>query len=694
MGQKHQQEQQETQPSAESPTEANAPLDLLSDLEERLGQLKNWQNQTDNQLREIQEESQRVKAMRDQTGELKAEVDRRQSEVDSAWEKLNQDRDQLASSQAKLEADRLGIEEELSTLDGLREEINNDRQSLGQARQEAEQEKQQIQESWEAFAQQETQLKTRLEEAASRNREMEERSSSLDEREAELANQHENLKRRDEEITQARAGFEQRQAEIDQAFSEVRQQRDQLEADLLEITQQQDQLAQERKGIQKQKIDLKLRGESLDAQQAQLEKARSELAEQAATLPEDAEARLAELRENQSQAKRLQEELDQARQELADREQSLNDREQSQGLSQEQVAELDAKKAKFKQVVADTRKQIEAEREHLRMKEQAVDQRAGEIEDFKNSYDSRKKKIRKADESLENRRGKLHRYRKLLRQRSAALQEAELRNQSSSQQFTGLEKERQMLVEVKKFLEASEGEMVRRWAATRAGSLVVGAVITVVLLAAASFFAGQQAVTPQWQATMAIAVAPAPDTTAPSDAAFVKQIETLAFSEPVMSEALNLMDRSDIGSLRIASSAQELRSHLQSHVTVGGKSGRVELSYVGEDKQVAEAALRALGQSVTQYQTVQDYEAGIEPTMRIDQSAALINSPVANGKSQQWMASGAIFAVMLSIAGGVWFFLRMMLLRSKRMFGDEQLPQLTILDKPETWSPLHAGDNA
>ena len=38
-----------------------------------------------------------------------------------------------------------------------------------------------------------------------------------------------------------------------------------------------------------------------------------------------------------------------------------------------------------------------------------------------------------------------------------------------------------------------------------------------------------------------------------------------------------------------------------------------------------------------------------------------------------------------------YLFLRVMLNRSKRMFGEE-VQELTILDKPETWSPLHAAN--
>ena len=54
------QEPSNTSTDGQAPPISNQPLDLLSDLESRLGQLKEWQSQTDQQLREMQEESIRI----------------------------------------------------------------------------------------------------------------------------------------------------------------------------------------------------------------------------------------------------------------------------------------------------------------------------------------------------------------------------------------------------------------------------------------------------------------------------------------------------------------------------------------------------------------------------------------------------------------------------------------------------------
>ena len=53
--------------------------------------------------------------------------------------------------------------------------------------------------------------------------------------------------------------------------------------------------------------------------------------------------------------------------------------------------------------------------------------------------------------------------------------------------------------------------------------------------------------------------------------------------------------------------------------------------------------------------------------------------------------AGSVFGGIVLLALITYFMLRFMLNRSKRMFG-EQIDELTILDKPETWSPLHAAE--
>src|SRR5690606_17577963 len=113
---------------------------------------------------------------------------------------------------------------------------------------------------------------------------------------------------------------------------------------------------------------------------------------------------------------------------------------------------------------------------------------------------SRTNQLKLADDVVKKRRRKLKKYISLLRQRSTKLEKLEVQATSSSQQFAGLDKERQMLVEVKKFLETSENEMVTRWATRSGASVAINAAIAVVVLIIASFMAGDRMAQPVWQA--------------------------------------------------------------------------------------------------------------------------------------------------------------------------------------------------
>ena len=191
---------------------------------------------------------------------------------------------------------------------------------------------------------------------------------------------------------------------------------------------------------------------------------------------------------------------------------------------------------------------------------------------------------------------------------------------------------------------------------------------------------------------MALAIASTidPDGPAPSDEQWIASFRETAMSEAVLASTLTYMDRADSGAVRIASNTEELAAHLSDHLTVQGTAGRGELLYRTANKDEAKPVLEALTKATAIAMTIHDNEEFGEPRTEVNQSAALIPHPVANGRVDQLKLSGIIFAGLALVGVGAWLLMRMMMLRSKRMFGDDQLPQLTSLDKPETWSPLPA----
>jgi hypothetical protein len=189
---------------------------------------------------------------------------------------------------------------------------------------------------------------------------------------------------------------------------------------------------------------------------------------------------------------------------------------------------------------------------------------------------------------------------------------------------------------------------------------------------------------------MMISVTTPDDQASPTTQVFLDSFEQTLYSEPVLNASLLEMDKADFN-VRVAGSPNELKAYLKENLTIEGVPGRADLSLQGEDKQLLQPVLASLGKAVVGYNAAQDYRAKREPSTRIASPAKLVDLPVANGTKQKITLAGATFGGIVLLALLASLFLRIMLNRSKRMFGEE-VEELTILDKPETWSPLHAAN--
>ncbi|MEO0474461.1 MAG: hypothetical protein AAF085_00635 [Planctomycetota bacterium] len=727
MGQEHPNTSTgEPSPPGASPL-PNQPLDLLSDLESRLGQLKDWQTQTDQQLREMQDESKRIDALREEAQEMQRACEERQRTLDSEKQQLDAELESLSTQEQQLNESRDALARDRASLDDARQSLENergqtltDREAIAQQQQALAQQQEEVRDRFAELESKENELNAQLEDARQVQAKADEQQQSIDAERETLRQEREALENWQQEIDQTRETFETQRAELAEQRESVDQQRKQLETEQAAVSQQRDELEQEKQLTERIKVDLKLKSETLEAQQRQLEETRQELVEQAMQVPSDAEEKHAELQSAKAELELAKEELEARHDELQaamsdldDRDKALTQRhealaqreaqaatqqtggsEQAEAIQQkleeleQKRADLEQKREQFKQTLENSRQQIETERAQAHRREAELEARVKELE--KNAGKSTAPPSSADDTAMRNRHAKLRRYRQLLRERSKTLQDQQLKVQSSSQQFSGLEKERQMLVEVKRFLEASEGEMVKRWAAGRAASIVMGALVTLVLAAAASFFAADQLVQPKWEASMMISVTNPEETVTPTTEVFLKSFEQTLLSEPVLNAALLEMDKAD-ANVRVASTPDKLKAYLQDHLVIAGVPGRADLSLEGEDKQVLQPVLASLGKAVVGYNAAKDYQAKREPTTRIASPAKLVDLPIANGGQQKLTIAGGTFGGIILLALFAYIFLRIMLNRSKRMFGEE-IEELTILDKPETWSPLHAAN--
>lgn len=819
----------------------NEALDLLGDLEARLGKLKSWQAENDKHAEQVRTQAEQIA--------------HREQQIAEQTESLESDRDALAQDRQALDADRGVLKADQDKLEQSRSELAQSRSELDQAKQD--------------IAQQEADLKQRiaaLDERAGqldgRIAELDQRQTDLDRQQTELGQQREDLEIQWAEIDEARKLIEQTTQEIDAARglleedrSTLNQDRETFEGERAQFAEQRQFLKDRKQDLAKAQMDLKIRQDSLEAQQASLEKMRAELTESAGQLSSDDtlmpgfipdfdeaspkqpaaarpehEAAALEL-EAREKALRAEEEALQQKQDafrdtleqskakvITERQQVQDDekavQEMADELEQQQQTlaarqeELDAKAQELEELrrelderidsaetmtgtvlvgetlgaldaaeapgAADTSalddaqakvdaeraaldqlsRSLDGQRAELDAREAELDQRAAELDEraaslatgessgldadekdarigeltaelaaFKTKYEKRKAQMLQADSVIKKRRDKVRSYLTQLREHSKSIKAAETKVESSSAQHAGLDKERRNLVEVKKFLEASEREMVSRWATRSTASLVATIILAILGAAVVSYFVGKQLTTPAWESSMALSITP-PATTAdvmeeaeldqpsaevdPAAAAYLAEAApepspALAIPTPgpadtnawfsefkqdltsttVMNETLNQLDQRGI---RLFTSPPQLATHFDEHLTVAGNPGRVELTYSSSQPEYVVGVLDALGKAVVAYQMSLDRANGVADRMTVLQNAER-NAAAVQDDSLKYMAIS--FASIAGVALVLGLLIRVALGRSRRIMAEaDDIPVLATLDKPGTWSPV------
>ena len=216
----------------------------------------------------------------------------------------------------------------------------------------------------------------------------------------------------------------------------------------------------------------------------------------------------------------------------------------------------------------------------------------------------------------------------------------------------------------------------------------------VILMAGFSYLIGQKAVQPIWQSSMSIALSPSDiegnAETSPGQW-MVEFMEQTLLSEAVLAETLNQLDQRD---LRLFNSPGELRNHFQQYLEVTGTPQRVALTYQSTSKEHVASVLEAYGRALLGYQMAQDQAAGVEGTAQIVSAAARNSNPLNDVESESLRIAGTAFGIFVGAALLLALLMRLLLGKSKRVFDPEATPALQTLDKPSTWSPLTAAQDA
>lgn len=590
------------------------------------------------------------------------------------------------------------------------------------------------------------------------------------------------LEQQQAEIIERREAFNARQAELDARAKELEQLKNDFDvrtdsadtvmgmgmptADPIDdgrdtAAEREEELARKEEAFRAKKIEFR---EQLELDKQDLATDRAELAERSAEVDqlageldgrrEQAAQREAELTAWAERLEDQSKELD-LRAELAG-DQPGNDRDEELALAPaednapddlfaDRIAELDRREAELDQRERDLAEQEADLLQRIDQsgepalgddeKDQKIRELSDELQASREKYEKRKAQMMQADEVIKKRRDKVRHYLQLLREQSKTIQAAESKVESSSAQYAGLEKERRNLIEVKKFLEASENAMVQKWATRSTASLV--ALILIALLGAATFsyFVGKNLAVPVWQSSMAMSVDlnPAsltppkadpkpkragvaadaavaalnealvegaepgealPETaTAPGTAGttaeaapavdWMTQFRQSVTADPVMNTTLEQLDQRGI---RLFTSPAQLASHFAENLTITGNAARIELTYTSEQPEYVVGVLDALGKAIVARQMSIDRAAGQADSIKILQSAERNNTA---SQDDTLIYMGISFAAIAGIALILGLLIRVALGRSKKIMDEaDGIPALSTLDKPGTWSPI------
>ncbi len=657
----------EQAPPQAAPSDTQQPIDLLAEVEQRLSQLRKWQQDSDRHFEQAKQQAQavalqeaaiqavdralqrrkaRLASIRNAIRDRRRIWQQRQSELDALATQLQSQQAALEGSSAQVNQTRKELDERIVALQAQAEELQRNRVKLDEDQAALAQLQGQV-------AQQEAQARSAVEHA---QREQ-----------IALASQR-------EQAEKLRAVLDAKQREITELASQLASRQERFDAQRHEIYQKQEELeklveriAQEKMALERARVDAKAASEQANTQRA------AEL-----------EQRIAELDNRAAELNLRQAELDGRSRQLTEQEKAFASgraelKKQADDLAR-RVKEIDQRETEALRMLEQGKAELDRNQGRRREYEESLKAQALKIE-------GKIAQIKKADSVLKSRREKLHRYRKLLRDRSKKLRGAEDGVQSMSQQCQGLLQQRQMLLDVKQFLAASEQEMIRRWSTHHAGAVIAALVLTLAGLLVVSYAVGQRAVDPIWRTSVVLAI-DSEDPQVMQD--WLKAQQQAITSEKVCAETISLMDRHGV---KHFAGASDLARHLKAHVAqrVEGKN-RLLLEHLGADSESARLLLESLSRALVAFDLAQRSAAGEQapagPVTRIAQVALIDPKPV---KDERLMYGGIIFGTSTLATALAALLLRFWLARSTRIFDQASSPAIDMLEDPKMWAQVNAG---
>ncbi|MCC7205427.1 MAG: hypothetical protein IT441_10135 [Phycisphaeraceae bacterium] len=690
--------------------------------EATLQQFEERQAQADRQKQEISAGRKEIEEQRAKLAQETQQIEKQRQELADRQSRLKEQQDTLSKAEAEQQAQAQEIQKQ-------RQQVMADWQKLdAERRRVAEDERKRVaaefSEDFARQAERQQKLDTLATELEAQAAELEARMHQLDQQRSELESARRDMHNKQQQVederaklTEERAAVQARKQRLDEMAGDLKQRALELERRTAEakelavqqgpieearknIAQQQTlldearaSLEQQRKGLEDRERQFQQKQADLEAQLQQVESARQEADDQAAAAEEAHQQQISQQRrELEEKAKQLEElealltqqqgDIETQRQALEYRQNRAETFEGLEGQVGEPSTELDAKWKEYHDTVNQAKAKLAAEQERLAQWQQDLETRTAS--GGKTADAAALERLRKLEAALREREAKLDEHERMLREQARSVEQVQNGSQADQQRYAGLLQQRQVLLEVKRFLENSEAEMVRRWATQKAASLVVTALLSVSVLAVASYMLGQRMYEPTWRATSVLQIGHGDEVPAAPDA-WLNQEKAILLGDEVLAATVDALVKEGAGSF---GNAAHLRKHLDAYLKVaydGGNKIRLIYDQPGEGgRQALVPVLNCLARSFKGYQMVLDRQAGREDTVEILEPAIRQPQPI---DDLRWHVTAAIFIGALALTFLSGLAIRNWMRKAEHLMDQNAPPEVATLTDDKAWPP-------
>ncbi len=386
----------------------NLAVDLLGDLQNRLEALKNWQTQSEQQAERLREQS---RAIEDERGAL----DTRQKQIDTAW-------DQIAGEKQTLADERAQVKARLVELDAARHDLDQDRATLEKLRASFETERAEMEDLLKSEQDDLAARRSQLEEEAKAS------ALVLKKDRDTLGNERKAVEARQTELDAAFAKLREDESALTSRQEAFQSRITQIEAEHAQIAEQRQELEGVRAKLEKQLNDLDHRNEQLAARAAELEALRHEVDAEIAGFTErekavvEAEKHLAaeklELKKNREQLHRVQIEQELRGDSLNAQEASLNKAREALVQRASEASSLGDEQGDLSSALTEARAKLDEERHRIQKAE-------SQLKEVRGRFDQREKEANELREQLDHRTAELKKLSSQVESLRASAQQSE-----------------------------------------------------------------------------------------------------------------------------------------------------------------------------------------------------------------------------------------------------------------------------